>query len=95
MPNRQVADAAQRKLDHAIDEFFREMGWDRGVTTGWALISHQHLVDDEGDVNSSHNIAYMGGSLPDHVAAGLFLIGLDTVRGLGRFGLGSGDTQPD
>ncbi len=95
MPSREVIERAQRRLDEAVEEFFVAMGWNQGITTAWALISHQHILRSDGsDTNSAHNMAFMNGSLPDHVAAGLFLMGMDTVRGVGRFGLARGDEEP-
>jgi hypothetical protein len=79
--------AAQRILDEAVENFIRVMKWGEGmVMTGWALVGHQAGFDDEGNDRSSYPIIYQGGSMPDHAAIGLFRIGIDTVRGVGRWG---------
>lgn len=88
MPDSEAMKAAQRKLDQAVETFMREsgIGVEGKVMTAWALVAHHHGFGDTGDEESFHGIAYMNGSLPDHVALGLFQIAADTVRGVGRWG---------
>lgn len=77
----------QEKLDAAVEEFFRAKGWP-GFCDGWVLVAHQAKLEESESVCP---IVYMGGSLPDHVAIGLLQIGMDRVRGIGRWGAANED----
>lgn len=86
MPTGDEAKAAQCRLDDAVTEFLRAMGWGQGmITTGWALVAHQAGFNDEGEDTSGYPVVYQGGSMADHAAIGLFQVGIDTVRGVGRW----------
>jgi hypothetical protein len=72
---------AQRKMDEAVNEFLVAYGWNEGVTLSWALVAHQILPPTEdGYDQSAYPVVYMGGSLPDHIAIGLFNMGLEFVH---------------
>lgn len=78
---------SQRKLDSAVDQFIVENDTEGGrITTAYMLVSHQQGYDDQGMEVSSYVIAYMNGSLPDHVALGLLSVASDTIRETGRWG---------
>lgn len=77
---------AQKRLDEAVEEWLKSNGF-KGICTGWVLVGHMHDVDNEdGSLDlSSYPIAMMGESLPDHVALGLLDVGVNFVRGTGRW----------
>jgi hypothetical protein len=61
--------------------FLVAYGWNEGVTLSWALVAHQILPPTEdGYDQSAYPVVYMGGSLPDHIAIGLFSMGLEFVH---------------
>lgn len=74
---------AQAGLDDAVREFMGRIGWDEPMLlTGWVLVAH---LTDGGD-RCGYPVIFAGGSLPDHQAVGLLQVGLDTARGVGRWG---------
>lgn len=79
-------DKAQQELDTAIEKYFKDCGWE-GFITGWVLVAHQHRLNPEtGKVeDSAHPLAYMGGTMPDHIAIGLITTARDIIRGVGRW----------
>jgi hypothetical protein len=87
---------AQSDLDEAVDRFISLNGWNKGqVVTGWVLVAASAGYDEQGAAISSHPIAYMGGSLPDHIALGMFQIASDTVRGVGRWARAEDDDDEE
>lgn len=95
MMDKAARDAAQRRLDDAVNEYFVAMGWKRrGILTAWALISSVAHVENGKDAES-YPIVYMHGELPDHTARGLFSIADDIVRGVGRWGRDRSDEDDD
>ena len=76
--------AAQRKLDDAVEQFFRDMGWaPETLLTSWILVGFQTGFDDGGNQTSGYAVVHMGGGQPDHVAIGLLECGKDMLRGVG------------
>lgn len=72
---------ADDALDDAVTAVVNELRarkdgqLDQGVVTAWALVAHTHSFDEEGDAQSAYYHLYSGGSVPDHVALGLFRMG--------------------
>lgn len=73
---------AQHDLDNMVQEFLNVHGWnDTGVLTAYALVCHVGgAVGDDGSVKSGYPIIYLGSECPDHVAEGLFRMGLDRIH---------------
>ena len=50
------------------------------------MMIHMHNVNRDDKELSNYPMALMGGSIPDHTIRGLLDVGLDLVRGTGRWG---------
>lgn len=72
----------QRELDDLVAKFMRIHGWDdTGVLTAYALVAHiGGATNAEGDDLSGYPVVYLGGTCPDHVAEGLFHMGIWRVQ---------------
>ena len=82
-PTEDEKKAAQKRLDEAVEDWIRANKY-TGLCTGWILSGHMMDSDGEDDL-SSYVIAYMHGSIPDHVARGLLSGAADIIRGVGRW----------
>jgi len=50
------------------------------------MMIHMHNVNGDDKELSNYPMALMSGSIPDHTIRGLLDVGLDLVRGTGRWG---------
>lgn len=76
---------AREALEEAIQNYISAAGWNQNmVTTGWITVVDQRGFSD-GEGISGYPLIYMGGSMPDAQAIGLLQIGMDVVRGVGRW----------
>jgi hypothetical protein len=73
--------AADDALDDAVAAVVNELRHrgdgqqDNGVVTAWACVVHTHSFDEDGHTQSAYYQLYSGGSVPDHVALGLYKMG--------------------
>lgn len=75
-PEQQVA---QNRMDEALADLFRCVDFlgEGEIVTSWALAAHVVRADTEDE--SRYVTAVAGGSMPAHMAIGLFRIGIDVT----------------